>query len=166
MRRTLVLIRHAKSAEGPVDVERGLNPRGLRDREALGRWLHESGIAPTRVVVSPALRARLTWEGAAQHVDAPEPVIDDRIYGNDEDDLLDLVRETSADVDTLVLVGHNPSFGQLAYDLDDGTGDADARQELRAGFPTSAVAVFEFDGEWPEVALHALTLTRCAAPRG
>ena len=166
MRRTLVLIRHAKSAEGPVDVERALNPRGLRDRDAVGRWLHARNITPQRVAVSPALRARLTWEGAAQHVDSPDPVIDDRIYDNDEDGLLDIVHETPPDVDALVLVGHNPSFGQLAYDLDDGTGDEDARQELRAGFPTSAIAVFEFDGEWLDVAPRTLTLAAYAAPRG
>lgn len=166
MRRTLVLIRHAKSADGPVDVERELNPRGMRDREAVGRWLREFGITPERIVVSPAQRARLTWQGAAAYLDAPEAQFDERIYDNDEAELLELVHETPDDVRTLVLVGHNPSFGQLAYDLDDGAGPADAREELRAGFPTSAIAVFEFEGEWADVARQALTLTACTAARG
>jgi phosphohistidine phosphatase len=166
MGRVLVLVRHAKSGEGPVDIERELNPRGLRDREAIGRWLHERGIAPDRVLVSPAARARLTWAGAAAHVPAPEPVVDERIYDNDEEVLLDIVRETPADVRALVLVGHNPSFGQLAYDLDDGTGEDAVRRELHAGFPTSAVAVFELDGEWPAAARNGLRLTGYAVPRG
>lgn len=162
----MVLLRHAKSEEGPIDIERGLNPRGLRDREAVGRWLHDKGIAPDRVVVSPARRARLTWEGAALHVDAPEAVIDDRIYDNDDDILLELIRETPEEVQTLALVGHNPSFGELAYDLDDGQGDAEARQDLLTGFPTSACAVYEFDGAWSDVRRRNLRLVAYAAPRG
>ena len=162
----LVLIRHAKSDEGPVDIERGLNPRGLRDRAAIGRWLRAHDIAPDRVVVSPATRARLTWAGAADQLDAPEPVIDERIYDNDDDLLLELIRETPDDVGTLVLVGHNPSFGSLAYDLDDGTGDAEGRQDLLTGFPTSATAVFELDGNWGDVRRHGLRLVAYAAPRG
>jgi hypothetical protein len=44
-------------------------------------------------------------------------------------------------VDTLVLVGHNPAFGSLAYELDNGDGERAARDALHSGFPTSAVAV-------------------------
>lgn len=166
MARVLVLIRHAKSADGPVDIERGLNPRGQRDCGAVGRWLRDQAIAPDRVVVSPALRARLTWAGAAPHVTGPEPEIDERVYGNDADLLLDIVRESPAEVQTVVLVGHNPTFGELADDLDDGAGDATAHDELQAGFPTSAVAVFELDGDWTDVAPGALRLAAFAVPRG
>jgi phosphohistidine phosphatase len=166
MSRVLVLIRHAKSAEGPVDIERELNPRGMRDRGAVGQWLQGQAITPDRVVVSPAARARLTWAGAAPFVTAPEPEIDERIYDNDADLLLDIVRETPAEVRTVVLVGHNPSFGSLASSLDDGSGNADARQDLLTGFPTSAVAVFELDGEWPDAAPRALRLIAHAVPRG
>jgi phosphohistidine phosphatase SixA len=63
-------------------------------------------------------------------------------------------------------VGHNPSFGELAHGLDDGAGAPDARRELRSGFPTSAVAVFELLAGWPDAALGHGTLTAFAAPRG
>lgn len=166
MRRRLVLIRHAKSADGPADVSRELHARGMRDRDAVGRWLAKVGVEPDRVVVSPAQRARQTWEGAAAHVAAPAPVIDERIYDNDDDLLLELIRETPGGVQSLVLVGHNPSFGSLAHALDDGTGDDEARQDLLTGFPTSATAVFEFDGEWIDVRRHGMRLLAYAAPRG
>ncbi len=166
MSRVLVLIRHAKSADGPVDIERELNPRGMRDRAAVGQWLRDQAIAPGRVVVSPAARARLTWAGAAPFVTAPEPEIDDRIYENDAYLLLDIVHETPAEVQALVLVGHNPSLGSLAYNLDDGTGSEEARQELLTGFPTSAIALFELAGEWADAAPRALRLSGYAVPRG
>jgi phosphohistidine phosphatase len=163
----LVVIRHAKAGEAPFDIHRPLTERGLRDATAIGDWLRARAVRPDRAVVSPARRARETWQQAAGQLDAaPEPIIDDRVYDNTVDLLLDIVRETPDDVGTLVLVGHNPSFGALASELDDGQGDRSARHELRTGFPTSAVAVFRIDGSWSAVDLGAGTLTGFAAPRG
>jgi phosphohistidine phosphatase len=165
--RRLVLIRHAKSAEGPVDVDRTLAPRGVRDSRAIGEWLSEADIAPDRVAVSPARRARQTWEGASAHLAAaPGPVIDARIYDNEAADLFEIVRETSDDIETLVLVGHNPSFEDFAHALDDGDGDPDAQQELAAGYRTSCVAVFEVESSWAEIDVHVATLVSFAVPRG
>lgn len=167
MARTLVLIRHAKAADGAVDIDRPLAPRGVRDARAIGKWLAAAGIAPDRVVVSPARRARQTWEGAAAQLKvSPAPVIDDRIYDNTVDALLEIVRAAPDEVHALVLVGHNPSFGEFAHGLDDGSGDADARHELAAGFPTSAVAVFEVPAGWTELGPGRGVLTALAAPRG
>lgn len=163
----LVVIRHAKAGEAPRDIERPLTERGQRDAAAIGNWLNKQGVAPDRVVVSPAVRAMQTWSGAAAQLEqAPEPVIDARIYDNTVDLLLDIVSETPEDVQCLVLVGHNPAFAALAYELDDKRGDADARGEMSAAFPTSAVAVFDLNGPWSAVAADAGTLTAFAAPRG
>jgi phosphohistidine phosphatase len=165
--RRLVLIRHAKSADGPVDIERPLAPRGIRDARAIGEWLSEAEIVPDRVVVSPARRARQTWEGAAaQLISAPSPDIDERIYDNEAADLFEIVRETSAEIETLVLVGHNPSFEDFARALDDGDGDPDARQELATGFRTSGIAVFQVPGKWADVQAQGSTLVGFAAARG
>src|SRR5690242_6265180 len=107
----LIVIRHAKAGEAPRDIDRPLTERGPRDAAAIGDWLTEHGLAPDRAVVSPAARAMQTWSGAAARLEgAPEPVIDERIYENSMDLLLDIVSETPDDVRCLVLVGHNPSF--------------------------------------------------------
>lgn len=165
--RRLVLIRHSKAAEGPVDIDRPLAARGVKDARALGKWLADAAFAPDRVVVSPARRARQTWEGAAAQLPvAPVAHVDDRIYDNEVPLLLEVVHETPVRIGTLVLVGHNPSFGDLAYALDDGAGDPDAAQEMLAGFPTSAVAVFDVTQPWDGVHEHSARLSRFAAPRG
>jgi phosphohistidine phosphatase len=161
----LVIVRHAKAGEAPADIERPLTDRGLRDARAIGDWLRSKQVVPDRVVVSPARRARETWREAAARLDhPPEPTIDDRIYDNDPDALLDIVRETPDDVATLVLVGHNPSFAELAYQLDSGAGDPGASRDMRAGFPTSATAVFDVSS-WADVESDA-SLAAFAAPRG
>src|SRR4051812_50149249 len=63
--RRLVLVRHAKTEQGEPDPSRRLTNRGRRDARAIGQWLAKNGVVPDLVVVSPAARARQTWEIAA-----------------------------------------------------------------------------------------------------
>jgi phosphohistidine phosphatase len=116
---------------------------------AIGRWLASHGIAPDRVVLSPTLRTRETWQLTG--LDAPPADLDERIYENTVEDLLAVVRDTPADVRTLLLVGHNPSMGSLAASW------APQLSEFRTG----AVAVFELD-DWSSPG----RLTMSSTPRG
>lgn len=138
----LLLIRHAKAADGAVDAERELTTRGHRDAVALGRWLVEHDLVPQLAVVSPARRAEQTWQSAASVFESTSlEVTDGRIYDNDPAGLLEVVRQSGAHVRSLALVGHNPSIEELARLLDDGAG---SRTLLAAGVPTCTVAVFAF----------------------
>jgi phosphohistidine phosphatase len=164
--RKLILIRHAKAADGPVDVERPLASRGWRDAGAVGRLLARDGIAPDRVVLSPARRAQQTWEGAQEELPTRVgSVVDARVYDNEVDRLFEVIRDTPTDIDQLALVGHNPSFQELAHSLDDGTGDEQARQALLDGYPTSGVAIFDVTDQWADLQPHSATLTSFSAPR-
>ena len=62
--RTLILLRHAKSDwSGSVpDVDRPLARRGHRQAPQAGRWLADNIDSIDLAVVSPANRARRTWE--------------------------------------------------------------------------------------------------------
>jgi phosphohistidine phosphatase len=165
--RRLILIRHAKADDGEVDVERPLTGRGRRDAGAVGRWLARSDMRIDRVLASPAQRAGETWAAAAAELPgAPSAEVDERIYDNEVDILLAVLRDVPDSVQVLALVGHNPSVEQLANDLDDGEGDPDSREQLADGFSTSGIAVFEVPGQWADLPEHALTLTSFAAPRG
>lgn len=153
MPRRLVLVRHAKAVQGgPTDAERALAPRGIRDASALGQWLATEKVAPDRVVISPSRRTRQTWEIAAPP-DAPAPEIDERIYENTMDDLVEIIRETPPETRTLVLVGHNPSMAELANTIDRQLTD----------YPTSATAIFELD-DWAQAPSGTLITFR--VPRG
>jgi phosphohistidine phosphatase len=148
-----VLVRHAQAAAGPVDAERPLTERGSRHAAAIGTWLAQAELTPDRVLVSPARRARQTWERASgrlpQH---PQPVIDERIHDNTVEAVLAAVQDTPDEVRTLAVIGHNPSIGELAAGLDDGQGVPEARSEVEAGFPTGGVAVFLLDTPFAAVA--------------
>jgi phosphohistidine phosphatase len=164
--RRLLLIRHAQAADGSPDRERPLTDRGIRTAAAIGSWLLDSGRVPDSVLVSTALRARQTWAAAAESLGAdPETGVDQRIYDNTVEALLDLIGEVSDEVGTVAVVGHNPSIGELAYALDDGEGDDSARRDLHAGFPTGAVAVFRVEGSFTDVGPGTATLEGFRVPR-
>ena len=158
---------HSKAVQGgDLDHERPLAERGFADAAAVGRWLDSAGIVPDRVVVSTALRARQTWESAAQLLGStPEVIADHRVYVNTVGGLLAIIHETPAEVGTLVLVGHNPSFAELALELDDGDGDPSSRIALGRSYPTSGVACFEIGKKWANLELGAATVTSFVAPR-
>jgi phosphohistidine phosphatase len=138
---TLVLIRHSKTEpHRDDDRSRRLTERGRGDAERVRRWLTDRGVVPDRVVVSTSARTRETWELAGVGSAAPE--YDDRVYEASVRDLRDVVEETADDVGTLVLVGHNPSVEQLAWELDDSD---EARDRTNRGMRTSGIAVFELD---------------------
>lgn len=49
----------------------------------------------------------------------PPYKLDERIYANTLDGLLALIHAAADDIETLLVVGHNPSIADLAYLLDD-----------------------------------------------
>ena len=166
--RQLLLIRHAKAGpHGEPDIERQLAKRGRADAAAIGHWLTEHGLIPDRILVSPATRARQTWQLAADAAGVTtEPVVDERIYHNTVDALLRAAVQTPPDVRTLAIVGHNPSMEDLAIGLDDGTGDPTARTELTSNYPTGGVTVFAVGADWSGLGAGTGTLVGFGVPRG
>lgn len=165
--RRLVLVRHAKAADGAVDAERPLAARGVRDAAAVGEWLARHSLVPDRVVVSPARRARQTWEHAAAALAAaPAPILDKRIYVNRVGSLLSAIGATPPALRTVAVVGHNPSVAELTRMLEDDGADADAQEAIDRGFPTSGVAVLTVNVPWSQLAARTATLMHFTAPRG
>ena len=94
------------------------------------------------MLVSPARRPVQTLgAGGCAAGAGPAAIADRRIYHNTVEALFAPIRETSDDVRTLAVVGHDPSIGEFAAVLDDGQCSPAAQRELDAGFPTSGVAV-------------------------
>ena len=52
---------------------------------------------------------------------------------------------------SLIVIGHNPTVAVLAQVLDDGTGDPSVGASMAGDFPTSAVAVYSYDGSWADL---------------
>ncbi|GAB3766796.1 phosphohistidine phosphatase [Nocardioides ginsengisegetis] len=142
---TLVLLRHAKSdwSGDEDDRHRPLAARGRRQAPEAGRWLASGVERIDLAVVSPAVRARSTWELAAAELAVPPPVrLEEDVYAASADGLLDVLAGLPEDLATVVLVGHNPGLEDLVEQL---TGEW-------VSLPTSAVAVVDLPGAWADVA--------------
>jgi phosphohistidine phosphatase len=156
---TLVLVRHAAAAAGPADRDRPLTAEGERQAGDIGAWLARRGVLPDLALVSPARRTLQTWDRLrAELPSAPDGVVDERIYDNTVDGLLELLREADHDVRSVVLVGHNPAVAHVAGVLDDGAGSEPARTRLAAGFPPASVALFEVGTPFADLAPGGATL--------
>ena len=135
--REIILLRHANAEPalpGQADIERPLSLRGRAEAEAAGEWLKAHGLKPTRVLCSPAKRTRETLErvlGVLGYSDVRyEPRIYDAVPGT-----LMAVLDEHAEVDRVLMVGHNPGFEQTAALLHSGS-SGEAR-----GMPTAGIAV-------------------------
>jgi phosphohistidine phosphatase len=166
--RQLVVMRHAKAEpHGESDAVRELAPKGYADAAEAGRWLADRDFAPDAALVSSAARTRSTWLALAEggSFDAVA-IYSEGLYVAGPETALDLVRETSNDVRSLIVVGHNPTAAYLAQLLDDGTGDVAAGNEMATGFPTSALARFEVTGGWCDLDLATARLVGFHVGRG
>lgn len=149
----LLVIRHAKTEQGELDRARALTDRGRRDAAAIGAWIVAQDVLPDLAVVSPATRARQTWEIAAAAAGNSAPVqIDDDIYGNNVSALVSVARAIEESVPTAAIVGHNPSIEEFTARFGGS----------RVGHvPTGSVAVFDIDGTWADGSIHFAQLETC-----
>lgn len=154
---TLILLRHGKSdwSGDDADLARPLADRGRRQAQEAGRWLAANIDRIDLAVVSPATRARATWDLVSAELEAPPQTrIDDRVYTTSASALLGVVQELPDDVDTVVIVGHNPGIENLVSLL---TGES-------VPMPTSALAVIAVPVSWSTAGHSPATLRVSGRP--
>ena len=163
--RTLVLLRHAKSAypTGVPDHERPLAERGIREAALAGEWLRANLPRIDAVLCSTATRARETLERTG--IDAPVRYVD-RLYGATAGTVIEEVNNVSDDVSTLLVVGHEPTTSEVALILagSDGT-DTVVLERISEKYPTSSIAVLRVDGGWAQVEPGSAALVDFHVPR-
>jgi len=117
----LWLLRHGEAVphDSKSDPERELTARGERQSAAAGAALARLGVEFDAIYTSPKVRAADTAKLAAEALNvAPEEeaVLAD---GFERADAIELLDRHGADARVLV-VGHDPSFTQVVYDLTGG----------------------------------------------
>jgi phosphohistidine phosphatase len=164
----LILLRHAKSAwpEGVADEQRPLAERGRKSAPVIGAYMGREKLIPDLALVSPARRARETWELVREVLskkvaEREAPGIYEVAAGH----ILEVIRTVKPSIRTLLMVGHNPGMEDLAALLVK-DGDADAIARMTEKFPTAGLAVIDFDLEgWGDVGAGTGYLERFVTPR-
>jgi phosphohistidine phosphatase len=151
--KTLHLLRHAKSSwkdSSLADADRPLAARGRRAAQAIARHCRREGVAPDLVLCSSSQRTRETLDLVAPGLPADMAVVvDDHLYGADAGDLLDLLKDLSDRVSSVMLIGHNPAIQELLLTLARRGAHLDS---VRAKFPTGGLATLAVDAQrWAEL---------------
>jgi phosphohistidine phosphatase len=163
--RTLVLLRHAKSAypDGVADHDRPLAPRGLREASLAGDWLRTNLPAIDAVLCSTATRARETL--AHTGIEAPVRYVD-RLYDATAGTVIDEINGVSDGVAVLLVVAHEPTMTQVALGLTKpDNANTDAAERISTKFPTSAAAVLRFTRSWSDLEVGSGELADFHVPR-
>ena len=138
----LWLLRHGEAVphDSKPDPEREVTARGERQALAAGAALSRLGLEFDACYTSPKLRARQTADLACRALGV-EPVVEDSLAdGFDRDDAVTLLRAHAGDARVLV-VGHEPDFSQVVYDLSGG----------RVDFKKGGIAAIRLDGSRGEL---------------
>jgi len=141
--RELILLRHAHAepvANGQTDAERPLSGEGRREAAAAARWLRAQDLAPDRLLVSPARRARETAGAVLAEFGALDQREEAAIYEASPGELAALA-DRHREVGRLLLVGHNPGVEQLAALMHSGQ-SGDYR-----GMPPAGIAVLRLPAD-------------------
>lgn len=168
--RELYLLRHAKATtESPSSDDHGrqLAQRGEVAAQRLGEEMAGRSWYPHRALVSTATRTRSTWRLVADGIGdfAPSAYLDDRLYLARPGQALDIIRETPDSVQSLIIVGHNPTMHELSMLLSGDGSDKASLNQLRLKFSPASLARFEFDGSWETLNPHQPRLSDFLRPR-
>ncbi len=140
-------MRHGKSSWDNAyldDYDRPLNERGKKNSLEMGHFLFQESGKPELILASAAKRTHETAMLAALSLDYPQDKIefDRELYLADVNDILKNVAKIPGNINTCVLIGHNPGLTNLinyfGLKLDN--------------LPTASVVCMEFDTlTWKEI---------------
>jgi phosphohistidine phosphatase len=163
----LYLLRHAKSSwKDPslADHDRPLAGRGRRAAKQIAEHLRRSGIQPELVICSSSRRTRETLERIRSVLGDETVRIEREVYAAGEQGLLERLRRLPDEVDSVMLIGHNPGLQNLAFSL--ARSEDAAVDRLAQKFPTGALATFEIEEEsWRSLQPGTAKLVDYVTPR-
>ncbi|TBN13198.1 SixA phosphatase family protein [Hyunsoonleella pacifica] len=151
----LILIRHAKSSWefDVIDHERPLKTRGINDANLVATELKSHNIIPDKVLISDAMRTKLTAQIILPVLNIPESKVsfDYKLYDFSGKDLVDVIKSCGNSVETLMVFGHNHAITAFVNTYGD---------KFIDNVPTCGVVIIEFEeSEWSKISTGKTTYT-------
>jgi phosphohistidine phosphatase len=146
--KTVYIVRHAKSSwDFPQleDHERPIITKGIKRTEQIIRFLRERNIKVENLYASHAVRSAETAHmlAPALGVEINQIVIEPEIYHGGTSALTNLIYGLPDDVNSVMIVGHNPAVTDFANEYTD---------QYLDWLPTSAMVALRFDTDaWEKI---------------
>jgi phosphohistidine phosphatase len=133
----------------------------------MAKHMAESGFAVDRVFCSTATRVKETVQPLQQVLGSAPIAYRDALYLIDSDDLFSFVKSLPETASSVLLVGHNPTYHELAVRLvGKAPGQSEAWTKLGEKYPTGALCSISFDvTRWAELKSRAGTLRAFVCPK-
>ncbi len=166
----LLLLRHAKSSWSDPSLDdhsRPLNKRGQRAAKIMADALLDKGLKPDLILSSTAERTRQTAAPIMEVWPDVPIAYENDLYLATTAEVLRILKRTDT-ADRVLLIGHNPTMEDLAQTLLDPKSphDTEALANVRAKYPTGALAVFSLNCEsWRDLKPQSAQLLEFHKPR-
>ena len=148
-KKILHIVRHGKALQEYYDIgdyDRPLIEKGIVKSEAAANQLLEKHDAPDLIISSHAARALHTAHIFARVMNYPHAKVqvNENLYLEGEDVMLGILKNLPDEVESVMMVGHNPDMTYLASIC--------AKKHV-AALPTSGVATIVFGTDkWSKIA--------------
>ena len=112
----LILLRHAQAVSDHAggDIARPLSSRGVQQIQQVANTFRARKYEPELALVSPAVRTQQTATLLGKQIGKLDVVTDRALYLATDDQILDVLRGVPDDIQSLLIVGHNPGISDLA----------------------------------------------------
>ena len=115
----LYIVRHGKSIQnyGDIsDIDRPLTERGVIDGYTMAERLLDQEKKPEKIISSPAVRAlhSATIFARTFNFSYNEIIVNKNFYLAETNIVLDTIKQTVNNINSLMIFGHNPTFTDLA----------------------------------------------------
>lgn len=168
-RRTLFIMRHAEAEFGTdSDHARPLSVAGRAQATAVGRELLKSNRLPDLILCSSALRTQTTkdlllaqWAEADIEIDVR---VEELLYQARPRDVLGLLNQVHESVQTVLIIGHEPTVSMLTELLANSESDPAALHMAKVGFVTAGLASLRPETSWAEMTAKSANLAQIQPP--
>ena len=117
----LYIVRHAQKEDvqiGRDDYDRELSPEGEKEAKNIAQNFASKNLPVDLIVASPAIRTKRTAEIFAEALKYKKTImLNEVLYMAFVNELLETISYTFDTVDSMLLVGHNPSLTAFAITL-------------------------------------------------
>ena len=145
---TLMILRHAKAVPwypGVDDFGRPLSDIGTGHAQKVADWMCKQLETPQSILCSPSQRTRETLSPFLALDSGLESVtrLESEIYGASSSRLNSILDDEFASADRILIVGHNPGFEMLVFDI-----IAPSEYKKIRRLATGTLVVVEFESGW------------------
>ena len=161
----LYIMRHAKSdwsGTQTSDFERSINGRGRKNAVRVGQWMSDNNYIPQKIISSPATRAKETIELVIEQItkfNNEDLIFQDDLYLAGFTQLMEIINTYQDDVQSLMLIGHNPGIENLVNYLCSRSGNPET------SVTTANLFIFEYTDHHFNAAADSCKLIEAIKPR-